>query len=391
MPPAIRTAIVLVLVLVPRSPATAQVPVAGPDLGANAALKYWQAFALVPALDKDQERLLEQWNKVPLDAAALKLMERSQGSREYLHRGARLSRCDWGLDYDEGIFLRLPYIPKALTLARLAALHARYEFEQGHGKAGWQDVTDLLRLARHVETSPVMIVQMVGYRIEATAIDAAAPYLPGLKSALPPSASGCLEALPPGATLQQVVLLEKELGPMWLIRELKAAERRQPGSWRGVWDRVFDAILRAAEEQAAPSRDLVRSVKTYERAIEVLEGLATFYDQLAQMAGLPREEFDARYPAFVERAKAANPLASLNLPNKDTFIPALRRAQARMALFTAALAVVQGGSDRLGDVKDPFGGGPFEYRALEDGFELKSKLLHQGKPVTLTVGQRAAK
>jgi hypothetical protein len=108
------------------------------------------------------------------------------------------------------------------------------------------------------------------------------------------------------------------------------------------------------------------------------------------MAALPPEAFDARYPAFVERAKAANPLASLNLPNKDTFIPAQRRAQARMALFRAALAVVQGGPGRLEDVKDPFGDGPFEYRALDRGFELKSKLLYQGKPVTLTVRQRTA-
>jgi hypothetical protein len=58
-----------------------------------------------------------------------------------------------------------------------------------------------------------------------------------------------------------------------------------------------------------------------------------------------------------------------------------------MVLFQAALAVVQGGPDKLKDIKDPFGDGPFEYRTLDKGFELKSKLLYQDKPVTLTVGQ----
>jgi hypothetical protein len=251
-------------------------------------------------------------------------------------------------------------------------------------------VTDVLKLARHVEAAPVMIVQMVGYRIEAIAMDAAAPYLPGLRSALPPSASRVLDALPPGPTLQQMAVLEKRLGPTWLIRALKDAERREPGSWRVVWDRVFEAILRASERDEAPTRNAVRSVKTFGQAIEMLEGLATFYDEFAEMAALPPAAFDARYPAFVARATAANPLASLNLPNKDTFIPAQRRAQVRMALFRAALTVVQGGPARLGDIKDPFGDGPFEYRALDRGFELESKLLHQGKPVTLTVGQRAA-
>jgi hypothetical protein len=54
----------------------------------------------------------------------------------------------------------------------------------------------------------------------------------------------------------------------------------------------------------------------------------------------------------------------------------------------AAVAVVQGGPDRLKDIHDPFGDGPFEYRALEKGFELKSKLLYHEKTVTLTVGPK---
>ena len=58
-----------------------------------------------------------------------------------------------------------------------------------------------------------------------------------------------------------------------------------------------------------------------------------------------------------------------------------------MALFKAALAVVKGGPDQLEAIKDPFGDGPFEYRNLEKGFELKSKLLFKGQPVALMVGR----
>jgi hypothetical protein len=68
-------------------------------------------------------------------------------------------------------------------------------------------------------------------------------------------------------------------------------------------------------------------------------------------------------------------------------VAAERRAAARMALFKAALAVVQGGRDKLKDITDPFGDGPFEYRAVGKGFELKSKLLFKDKPVMLTVGK----
>src|SRR5262245_13141190 len=122
-------ALVLCLTLLaPRFPVTAQAPDAKPGLGANAAIKYWQACALLPALDKDQEKLLDQWNKVPLDAAAQKLIEKSRNSRVYLQRGAKLPRCDWSLNYEDGIFLLLPHAGKSRALARLVALHARHEF-----------------------------------------------------------------------------------------------------------------------------------------------------------------------------------------------------------------------------------------------------------------------
>jgi hypothetical protein len=53
-----------------------------------------------------------------------------------------------------------------------------------------------------------------------------------------------------------------------------------------------------------------------------------------------------------------------------------------------AIAVVESGPEKLANIKDPFGNGPFGYRKLDTGFELSSKLLENGKPVTLTVGQK---
>src|SRR2546421_4143875 len=140
--------ICLFVAVVAPFPATAPAADTKPDLGANAAMKYWQAFALLPALDKEQEKLLDQWNKVPFDAAALKLIEKSRNSRVYLNRGAKLPRCDWSLNYQNGISLLLPHAGKAQVPARLVALHARHEFEQGHWQAGWEDGTGLLKLAR---------------------------------------------------------------------------------------------------------------------------------------------------------------------------------------------------------------------------------------------------
>jgi hypothetical protein len=66
------------------------------------------------------------------------------------------------------------------------------------------------------------------------------------------------------------------------------------------------------------------------------------------------------------------------------------QARARRAMFQAAVAIVhRGGPARPKEFEDPFGAGPFKYRALPKGFELLSKLTeHQHKHVTLTVGAR---
>src|SRR5262249_42718358 len=137
------------------SPAT-QASALTPDPAANAALQYWHAFALMPPLAKEQEKMLANWARIPLDAAAVKLVESSRMSVEYLRRGARQRACHWGLDYNDGVSLLLPHLAKARDLARLAALHSRLEFKRGHFDAGVEDGAAIFALARHV-ADPIMI------------------------------------------------------------------------------------------------------------------------------------------------------------------------------------------------------------------------------------------
>jgi hypothetical protein len=120
----------------------------------------------------------------------------------------------------------------------------------------------------------------------------------------------------------------------------------------------------------------------------MLEDLVPSYDQLARLATLPWKEFDAQYLRFAKKAKTANPLADQILPLNDVMIATERQTQTRMTLFKAALAIVQAGPNKLKEITDPLGDGPFQYRASDKWFELTSKLLYHEKPVSLTVGQR---
>ncbi|SIO35110.1 hypothetical protein SAMN05444166_4008 [Singulisphaera sp. GP187] len=376
---AISMALSLALALPSASAAAVDPPPrdAGHSLAANAALKYWQAFALMPSLDKNQENRLADWNKIPLDGPALELIAAFGESRQSLLRGAKLRDCDWGLDYQDGMGLLLPHLAKARDLARLAALHARHEIAQGHVEAAAEDAAAILALARHVGSDPIVISILVRYLIEGTAIDLMAANLPDLQ-ALAPGILSAYETLPPGATFQQAYLtMEKEHTIRWLIEKMRTAEARKKGAWRKVWK---DATDRPG------GLDVINRVDTIERAVQLTEDLLPVCDDLAALVALPTAEFDARYPEFKKKTEAAHPLAAYFLTTSDTVLVTLRRNEARLTMLKAAIAVVRGGPDKLKDIKDPFGAGPFEYRPLGKGFELKSKLLFQNQPVTLTVG-----
>ena len=91
---------------------------------------------------------------------------------------------------------------------------------------------------------------------------------------------------------------------------------------------------------------------TLEQAVKMTEDLLPVYDELAKVAALPWREFDAEYPKFQAKAKAASPLAGALLPQMTKVMAKQRRHQVRMAMLLAAVAVVQGGPDALKDIKD---------------------------------------
>ncbi len=347
------------------------------ELAANAALQYWQAFAQMPTLDKEQEKILGEWSTVSLDDPAVeKLVAGSTAALKYLHRAAREPRCDWGLDYRDGISLMLPHLAKARDLARLAALHGRYEFQRGNKRALRDDATAIMALGRHVARDPILICILVGHIIEDTAIDLVAPYVPEMKAPYP-DALAMYEKLPQGATVAQTLPVENKHMAGYVIRELTRVEKANPGSWQPLWLQMLGA--------EAP--DSAKKVATFEQAIKLTEDLLPVYDEMEKLTKLSKSEFDAQYPSFKQKWEAANPLAGVLLPALDKVFAKEHRNQARLAMLLASIAVARDGPAALKKIKDPFGSGPFEYRELDGGFELKSQLEFEGKPVTLTLGK----
>jgi hypothetical protein len=345
-----------------------------PPVSDNAALQYWQAFAMLPSLEPDQERLLENATTAALGPASVTLLEQSRASLMYLHRGAKLRRCEWGLNYRDGISLYLPHLAKARTLARIAALDTRRAFAAGQQDVARDNAFGMVALARQVGNDYTLVSMLVCYAIEGLTVDVMAPYVPELKASYADAVAG-FETLPPSPRLAHAVMCEKRLAES-IVRQLREAEAQRPGSWREAW-------LAMVTDEAS---DAIKNIESLDEVIRLMDEFQSTYDELARLAALPPREFDAAFPEFAERAREQNIIAELLLPAMNKVVAAQRRAEVRMAMLLASIAVVEGGPERLADIDDPFGDGPFEYEELASGFELRSGLTEDGKPVTLTVG-----
>ncbi|HQR05968.1 MAG TPA: hypothetical protein PLN21_04045 [Gemmatales bacterium] len=364
--------------------ALAQPQSGNPMQSGNAAMKYWQAIALLPHFDEKQEKLLENWNTIPLNAEAKQLLQTSQAIMKYLGRAATCSHCYWDLDYQEGPGLLLPHLAKCRTLGRLAALQIRYEFDNGNVSAGVDSFLNLMSLARNAGSDPILISILVGYAIESFALEAIAPYLPGLDKELLSKLAAGTAKLPKIALVQQAIGTEKTYMNGWLLKQMEAAEMQKPGEWRTILQSLFSPDAREKEG----NQKVLDSIDTFAKAKQYSNDLMAVYDELFKAFNLPYAEQADRLWELTQQARKNNPLAVLLLPALNKTHAAQNRYQAKLALFLAALAVAEKGPDELKAITDPFGNGPFEYKQLPQGFELTSKLKStDGKQVSYSVGK----
>jgi hypothetical protein len=355
----------------------------GSDASGNAAVKYWQAFGLLPRCDKDQEKLLQDWDKVPLDQATVQLVEAGKGTLLYLHRGAALPRCDWQLDLSDGPMLLMPHLECARNTARLACLRARWKFHEGKPQEAVEDVAAVLTLARHTGNDGTMISILVSFAIERMAIHAVQADFAKLDAATLKYMSTKMEQLPKVKSMHDCILCERDYMLGWMIKEVKKVEAEKPGSWK-------DVVKQISSEKDAER--VFQAVDAPDKLIRLLDGLLPMYDEMAKMLSLPRDQFDAKWKPYLLKAQTTNVLTDLLIPALDKMVSSEQQAQTRTALFRAALEVALVGPEKAKKLADPFGSGRFVYKEIPGGFSLQSELKDKdGKQLIFYAGRAPKK
>ena len=357
-----------------------------PDSKGNAALKYWQAFATLPKFTDAENKIIGDCLTAPLDDAARKILTNSEYSLTMLHRAAAVPRCEWSMSYEDGVFALLPQCPAARVLASLACLRARQRFETGQQAEAIEDLLSAMTLGRHISVDGSLIAVLVGYSVEARAIELFAHVLPSFNPKTIKDLKTRVDALPPfGTEATALMACEKET-LYWFIRKVKETKDKEGLlkflGWVGISEEKDRDTGNTAAEFLKECGGTADGVTNF--AVEALPS----YDKLAKCLDLPLNEFEKEFERESIR-QASNPVYKVFFPSLARARQSGVRADVRRALFLAALAVQLDGQSAMKDYLDPFGGGRFEYAPFKGGFELHSKLKGQDdKPVTLTVGHR---
>jgi hypothetical protein len=376
----------MTLIVLPLGSASADAP---PDLGANAALKYWQAFAQLPKLtDAEQSKLNAEILTMPLDAHARELVSRADYALRMLYQGAAQPRCDWAIGWkEEGVDTLLPQMGASRVLSSLACLRARLRFEEGHKAEAIQDMLAALTLGRHASLDGSLIGILVGYSIEARLSEALALFVPGLDAETIKDLKKRLATLPAGGHPARALRECEEYTLDWAIRKVKTAKDQD--SILVFLDPLFVEEKEPEEKRRAKALAFLKECGgTADGMIKTFEETRASYELMAKKLELSPDQFEKQFEQE-EKRQAGNPAFKLLFPALVKVRWAQARADVRRALLTAAFAVQLDGRDALKDHPDPVMGGSFEYFGFQGGFELRSKLKQSDdKPVALTVGRR---
>ena len=371
----------------------------------NAALIYWQAFAVMPTLTEGERTAFDAAVKDPQTKVTPELtpvVSRFRNALREMHRGTKAATCDWGLDYDEGPNLLLPHLQKARELSRAAILRSRLRFSTGDVDGAVDDVLATFILGRHCGRSPVVIGVLVNIAIEKVAIDVLAEHLPMLSLRQLDSVSKALANLPPMASLEECMKTEGESFCDWIERTLDAEDQKLKDPTAGI------KLLKALHEVGIGEKPAGNASATDEEKIREeilktmtvadvrtsLKRLRSDYQTLESIAKADPAErlkhwtaFDAQLFEDKRMTKLEDRLRCLSTDLLPTFGRVLTRYEQqriRRELLNLAIAVQRTGPDAVKSSKE-FAPGKLTYTKSAAGFVL-SYVESPDSTESLTVG-----
>jgi RNA polymerase sigma factor (sigma-70 family) len=355
------------------------------DRRGNAALQYTQAFLALRRGVGDEGRLNTECLTMPLDAHARETLTKLAYALRLMQRGADLPSCNWYIDSPMGI--DIPYRPGegALLLGSLACLRARLRFEEGKSAAAIDDLLAAMALGRHVSHDGTINGLWAGYAIEHRASQVLALHLASFDSKTVAGLKKQLSGLPPVPRAGLVTLRMEQALLDWIVGEVKEARSKE--ELEAFMGQLGPGPKVQEKKHAEGIAILAACGGTTEGVLRHVEEVRRHSAALAAKLDLSPDQVAVELEREAKRL-AGNQIFKVFGPVVESMRARQACADVRRSLLSAAIDVQLDGRDVLKKHPDPVLGGPLELVPFAGGFELRSKLKQEDKPVALTVGRR---
>lgn len=355
------------LLCIAASPTTATENKRLPD---NAALQYWQAFAVSPDVS-----LKAIWNassddrefglSAKIGEKQARYVREGEHALRLLHRGADIQHCDWGVDLTkDGPLTLVRHGEKARGLAALAILRARHRFEHGDWDRGVDDIIATMTMGRHIGRDHVPYNVNYGCMIENTCVSTAAAYLQKMPAEVLVRFAERLDGLPAFTPMQRNIA-DWEQTIDWADLAFSRAEEE------GRLEKLLSEILSADE-----ARSLLAHAGDAKGLKQLNKAARLVLRECAEIAKLSPQEYERLFEAQIKPSFDRNPMAAFFVSGFDTARGEEATAHCRLEFLRAGIGIVTRGESALSDYPDPYGNGPFGFERIPGGFLLKSKLYY---------------
>lgn len=260
------------------------------QLGQNAALRYWSAFAEMQdsAISDQQAKELS----TILDGIApyqdlkyYELVEKNRAAVETMARGTAIPNCNWGVDYALGQDAPVEYVRKALTLGRLNVLYAFHLGINGDKDGAVRTIAAGVRFSRDVANGGTLFATLVAKNLLATHIRAMA-FMLHVQQLSPQQKSTFQKALdqlgPDGLDWQSAVKREFEVPVRGLEAKGSSAQAQISTAYENALNNAAE-LTRLQQMIAGAPQKLRELIPNPQRILDEKQDLA---DQLRQMRSL---------------------------------------------------------------------------------------------------------
>lgn len=358
------------------------------DLSPNAALRYWPAFDQLPVGGSAAAEAIDQWDTVEIEIAR-PFVANNPPALTGLSWANEIEACDWGIRREAGLFALLPHLSPARELTRFSLMRARVRLHDGDDEGAIADALAVMKMGRACGHDLILISSLVDISIESHVVNWAASNLSAFDNEALASMQEGVPRLSRRPNPSQVIQGEGDIFLGWFAHELKEGDG--PLFVRLVEQQIeefHDGVVGGdvdAEEVEEEALDLAQWIEWAEEAREV-------YGEAAHIADMPWPDYREAIKELEAGIDASdNRVLKVFMPSVGGARGALDRAEARLAMLNAMIALRLGGLDAEATtvaMQDPFGDNPFEFIVEEIDHEewivgLRSVLSHHDEPVEL--------